>query len=67
MVIPQVEISCEQKNRSGFVMENNIEDPYNSPCPAKLIYIIFQPLEVVSRYRDPQPQIVGNYSNICYI
>ena len=48
-------------------MENNIEDPYNSPCPAKLIYLIFQLLEVVDRYRDPQPQIVGNYSNICYI
>ena len=22
----------------------------------------FQPLEVVSRYRDPQPQVVENYS-----
>ena len=28
------------------------------PCPAKLIYLNFQPLEVVSRYRDPQPQVV---------
>ena len=62
VVIPQVEISCEQKHGSGFVMENNIEDPYNNPCPAKLIYLNFQPLAVVSRYRDPQPQVVGNYS-----
>ena len=27
-----------------------------------LIYLIFQPFEVESRYRDPQPQIVENYS-----
>ena len=26
-----------------------------------LIYFSFQPLEVVSRYRDPQPQVVENY------
>ena len=30
--------------------------------PAKLINFIFQQLEVVSRYRDPQPQVVENYS-----
>ena len=30
--------------------------------PAELIYLIFQPLEVVDRYRDPQPQVVKNYS-----
>ena len=37
-----------------------------------LIYLNFQPLEVVSRYREPQPQVVENYSylfnlrpNIC--
>ena len=28
---------------------------------AKLIYLNFQPLEIVSRYRDPQPQVVENY------
>ena len=28
----------------------------------KLIYLNFQPPEVVSRYRDPQPQVVENYS-----
>ena len=27
-----------------------------------LLDFIFQPLEVVSRYRDPQPQVVENYS-----
>ena len=32
------------------------------PYPAKLIYLNFQSLEVVSRYRDPQPQVVENYS-----
>ena len=31
------------------------------PYPAKLNNLNFQPLEVVSRYRDPQPQVVGNY------
>ena len=32
------------------------------PYPAEVIYLNFQPLEVVSRYRDPQPQVVENYS-----
>ena len=31
------------------------------PYPAKLIYLNFQPLEVVSRYRDQQPHVVENY------
>ena len=42
------------------------------PFPAKVIYLNFQPLEVVSRYRDPQLQVAENYSylfnlhtNIC--
>ena len=26
-----------------------------------LIYLNFQPLEAVSRYRDPQPQVIENY------
>ena len=30
-----------------------------NPYPAKSIYSNFQPLELVSRYRDPQPQVVG--------
>ena len=40
--------------------------------PAKVIYLNFQLLEVVSRYRDPQLQVAENYSylfnfitNIC--
>ena len=33
-----------------------------NPYPAKLIYFNFRPLEVVPRYRDPQPQMVGKYS-----
>ena len=32
------------------------------PYPAKLIYLNFHPLEVASRFRDPQPQVVENYS-----
>ena len=36
--------------------------PYSNPYPAKLINLNFQPLEFVSRYRDPQPQVVENYS-----
>ena len=35
-------------------------------CPAKLIYLNFHPLEVVSRYRDPQLQVDENYSDLFY-
>ena len=31
------------------------------PHPARLIYLNFHPLEVVSRYRDPQLQVSENY------
>ena len=31
-----------------------------NPYPVKLIYFKFQPLEVVSRFRDSQPQVVKN-------
>ena len=41
----------------------HVIDPY----PAKLIYLNFQPLEVVSRYRDPQPQAVENYSYFVFV
>ena len=37
-------------------------EPLYNHYPAKLIYLNFRPLEVVSRYRDPQPQVVENYS-----
>ena len=42
-----------------------------SPYPAWLIHLNFHPLEVVSRYRDPQLQVAENYylfnlsTNIC--
>ena len=32
-----------------------------NPCPAKLNSLNFQPLEIVSRCRDPQPQVVEIY------
>ena len=32
------------------------------PYPAKLIYLIFHPLEVVSRCREPQLQVGENHS-----
>ena len=35
-----------------------------NPYPAKLINFYFQPLEVVSRYRDLQPRVVEN-THIC--
>ena len=40
---------------------------HNNPYPARIIYLIFQPLEVVSRCRDPQPQVVENYSYLFYL
>ena len=43
-----------------------------NPYLAKVFYLNFQPLEVASRYRDPQLQVAENYSylfdlytNIC--
>ena len=33
-----------------------------NPYPAKVIHLNFHPLEVVSRYRDPQLQVDENYS-----
>ena len=33
-----------------------------NPYPAKLTYFNFHPLEVVSRYRDPQLQLDENYA-----
>ena len=33
-----------------------------NPYSAKLIYFNFLSLEVVSRYRDPQPQVIECYS-----
>ena len=36
-----------------------------NPYPAKLSYLNFHPLEVVSRYRDPQLQVV-KIAHICF-
>ena len=33
-----------------------------NPYPVQLISLNFQPLEFVCRYRDPQPQVVENYT-----
>ena len=35
-----------------------------NPLTAKLINLNFHPLEVVSRWRDPQPQLSENYSDL---
>ena len=32
-----------------------------NPFPAKFIYLNFHPVEVVSRYRNPQLQVGENY------
>ena len=32
-----------------------------NPAPAKLIYLSFHPLEVVSSYRDPQHEVAENH------
>ena len=41
---------------------------YNNPYSAKLIiYLNFQSLEVVDRYRDPQPQVLENNSCFFYL
>ena len=50
---------------TGFIDVSHYSGPgikYVNPYPAKLIYLNFQPLEVVSRWRDTQPQVVENYS-----
>ena len=38
-----------------------------NPYPAKVIYLNFHPLEVVSRYRDTQLQVAENYWYLCII
>ena len=40
----------------------NITVTLNHVNPAELFYFNFQPFEVLSRYRDPQPQAVENYA-----
>ena len=44
-------------------IKENVCDKFVNPLdPAQFIYLNFQPLQAVSRYRDPQPQVVENYS-----
>ena len=45
---------------SKFLVDDQL-NKYSNPCPAKLI-LNFQLLQLVSRYRDPQPEVVENYS-----
>ena len=55
-------ISLERMIKVGY--HKKLFNPY----PAKFLHLNFQPLEVVSRYRDPQPHVVENYSylfNLC--
>ena len=56
----------------GFRYNNWVYTCLFNPCSAKLNNLNFHPLEVVSRYRDPQLQVGENYSylfilrpNIC--
>ena len=37
-----------------------------NPYPAKIYYFNFQQLQVVSRYRDSQPQVAENYLYLFY-
>ena len=69
---PFMKISNWKKTHFGrYSSYKNIAVRVN-PYPAKLIHLNFQPLEVVSRYRDTQFQVAENYSylfnlstNIC--
>ena len=59
-------IFCITKD-SGLVVKNNgisFSSIIFNPYPAKLIYLNFSLLEVVSRYRDSQPRVVENYSKL---
>ena len=43
-------------------MDKRASNQILNPFPADLIFFNFQRLEVVSRYRDAQSQVVENYS-----
>ena len=56
----------------GKGFDARLTQPRLNPLPAKLVYLNFRPLEVVSRYRDSQLQVAENHSyllnlstNIC--
>ena len=46
----------------GGIWESNQSRPWEFWPLIISIYLNFKPLEFVSRYRDPQPQKVENYS-----
>ena len=48
-----------KKNRKQLTINKHM---FNNPYPAKLDYLNFHPLEVVSRYRGPPLQVAENYS-----
>ena len=48
-----------EKKNDALMHKGLIFDPY----PSKLIYLNFKPLEVVSRYHDPQIQVVVAATN----
>ena len=50
-----------EKFLSSFKLGNCVQWFIINPYPAKLIYFNFHPLEVVSRYRDPQLKVGENY------
>ena len=59
-VIPdQMFQSYTESSRKTSRNKTFIQCRYN-PYPAKVIYLNFHPLEVVSRYRDPQLQVGEN-------
>ena len=49
----------------SFYSVKGIQTPFFNPYHAEYIYSNFHPPEVVYRYRDPQPQVVENYSFLC--
>ena len=52
-------------NRECTIMRSNVSiDADINPLAAKLFNLNFHPLEVVSRWRDPQLQVSENYSDL---
>ena len=58
-------MSCPLDMVRIFVMNTPQGDTVNfNPLTAKLFNLNFHPLEVVSRWRDPQLQACENYSDL---
>ena len=60
LIVTQLRRSHTLKNRLLAITELRKSCIAFNPYPAKLIYFNFHPLEVVSRYRDPQLQVDEN-------